>query len=455
MILVALVASFSVAAGSFLMGRQWAIRDVHQRLASMRQTLSESSFPLTANVVSSLARLTNTELLTLSRDGDVVESSLEVPGDWMPAREWFLRPSANGYETSVASTRFLLFRCQPGPGWSRRDLGHILILFDLADVQSASRRAAVSPLLAGISTIALLGSVLLLLGGRMVRRLENLEQHVSVVAEGNFDASCGDQSTDEIGNLGRAVDSMANQLNVLLAEVAKRQSEKLLHQLAGGMAHQLRNTLTGCKMALELHVRNATDAESEELEVALSELNHAEEYVRRLLLVGKGQLEEARPSGVLDCLQNLRSSMNTIAAHLCKQIEWRLDDRELTPWIVADGQSFSSAVSNLVLNAMQAAQEVVVVGKMLEQTDSRKRSAGNARTLSVRVIDDGPGIDASIRSNVFEPFVTTKPEGIGLGLATVQLSAVQLQGGIEWCREQESTIFEFTCRCTRDESHGD
>jgi signal transduction histidine kinase len=89
-----------------------------------------------------------------------------------------------------------------------------------------------------------------------------------------------------------------------------------------------------------------------------------------------------------------------------------------------------AAVTNLVLNALQAGSRVRVVSKLVEP-----------ERMQVLVCDNGPGIPAGIASEVFEPFVTSKPEGMGLGLPLVRRAAEHLDGEVEWSRQGELTVF--------------
>ena len=87
---------------------------------------------------------------------------------------------------------------------------------------------------------------------------------------------------------------MSAQLRKLWLEVNRQQGQKLLHQISAGMAHQLRNTLTGARLALELDQQNRSESAGDEVTVALRELEIAKDYVRRLLLVGAGEQQQRR-----------------------------------------------------------------------------------------------------------------------------------------------------------------
>jgi len=174
---------------------------------------------------------------------------------------------------------------------------------------------------------------------------------------------------------------MAYQLSQLWDRVNRQQSEKLLHQIAGGMAHQLRNTLTGSRMAMELHRRNCKSDDSEEVCVVIRQLEIAEEYVQGLLKVGAGQRQEFQPASVVQCLSDLESSQRSVATRLPVELLMRIDSH-LETWYVADGPTFTSAIANLVMDPMQMAQQVLVVAKLIDASCCEI-------TVTVTVTDDG------------------------------------------------------------------
>ena len=266
-----------------------------------------------------------------------------------------------------------------------------------------------------------------------IRRLQQLEQQVQRVAEGDFESALMDESKDEIGRLGTSINSMASQLQQLWRHVNREQGAKLLHQIAAGMAHQLRNTLTGARMAMELHRQNCQAERTDEVSVAIRQLEVAEDYVNRLLSLGATPQQADHPQSIRDCLVDVRSTHESIAKHLNVYLDWSFGTLSNDDY-VKDGPSYSAAVSNLVLNAMQSGDHVKVCAKTNEKHD-----------CVLAVIDNGPGVDATVSEDLFEPFVTSKPEGMGLGLSLVHRTAEYLGGTVDWRRETEVTVYEFVC----------
>ena len=107
---------------------------------------------------------------------------------------------------------------------------------------------------------------------------------------------------------------------------------------------------------------------------------------------------------------------------------------------VIDARNLESAIYNLLLNACQAAIRSTHASEVKVQlTEVNER-------IYVTILDNGPGIPASIRKTLFEPFVTAgKPNGTGLGLTLAQRIAEE-HGGSAWIEEsnQEWTIFTLS-----------
>ena len=431
---VAVVAALSVAVASYWRGNQWSSAQIALRYDGIARTLSRAPFPLNRQVIQTLAELSNTELVTLRASGAVSESSLDLPPD-VTAASFSLTdpPLANTIRIDDQPYRYGLF--------SRRELAtagddanRVVVLFDESELRAARIRAAGLPLATGLSTVFLLSSVALVLASRLIGRLSRLGQQVDAIAEGNFDTKVPIGVNDEIGVLGSAVDRMAGQLRQMWRQLSRTQGERLLHQIAGGLAHQLRNGLTGARMAVELHRGRCPLTDDESLQVAISQMEQTEDYVHRLLLVVAGKQETDHPESVLQCLHDVQASTDPRAKHLRVEVCWEVAS-QLAGYQVSDGPSLSAAVSNLLINAMQAGQHVEVTAS---KTDDDR--------LQVIVQDDGPGPPAEVTEDLFEPFVTSKPEGLGLGLPLVSRAAERLGGKVEWRREAKQTRFVFQAK---------
>ena len=321
-----------------------------------------------------------------------------------------------------------------GPGASSDDVHRVVVLFDESKLRSAKLRAAALPLVTGLSTVFLLTTVVLFFAQRLISRLKRLNEQVDRIAQGQFDGDVDVGGNDEIGLLGSGVRRMSGQLQQMWDSLHRTQGEKLLHQIAGGLAHQLRNSLTGARMAVEIHRGKCQGDDDGSIQVALSQLEQTEDAVRRLLLVAAGKQDDDRPGDLLTGINDVRDTLDPTAKHLSVALQWNIDE-ELRGQRIADVPSLSAALSNLVLNAIQVAKHVTVTAKQ-----------NDAGYIAIDVTDDGPGPPTEIKEDLFEPFVTSKPEGLGLGLPLVMRAAQRLGGTAQWKREDGNTVFELTVK---------
>jgi len=502
---VAGLASLGVAAASYWLGDRWEREQVAGRYREIESTLSTASFPLTPLVVKSIADLTETDLITLDPNKMVLQSSLPLPsGESVDSITLKAEKKFSDEVLSIASESYrystfvLHTQNQDNTLW-------VAVLFNESELREARWRMASFPLLTGFSTIILLTSVTLLFASRLVRRLSTLQQCVGRISTGEFNAIVPTGPTDEVGRLGVAVTRMSRQLLKMQETLQRQQGEKLLHQVAGGLAHQLRNSTTGARMAIELHQQRC-ECVDDSLGVALNQLEHTEAHVRRLLTVASGREEQDSPEFALGCLEDSMQTLMATAKHLRVDLDANLAN-DLAGVVVSDGPSLQAAFSNLVLNAMCEGSQVSVECRMLSGTSPKKNaqsllvdeastvpdattrqtgsdlatpelatlrnnvteltplaskkqnsadaggSAGNIPKVPsqmtrlgyalLTVCDNGEGPPPEVASEIFEPFVTSKPEGLGLGLPLVARCAKRLEGEVKWERVGQQTKFSL------------
>ena len=446
---VSLLSAIAVAIGSYWQGDRWAQQQIAARYDGIAETLSGATFPINSQIIQLLADLTDTDLLALRPDGSISTASIKIDSRTLP--EQITRASeaiapAEPVNIGPDEYRFGIFaRGGPGApsangdGSIRDDAQRIVVLFDETELAAARWRAAALPLVTGLSSVFLLTTVALFLVSRLIRRLTRLGQQVDKIAEGDFQTNVDAGVNDEVGLLGESVGRMSGQLNQMWQSLQRTQGEKLLHQIASGLAHQLRNSLTGARMAVELHSQKCDIESDETISVALSQLEQTEDSVRRLLLVAAGKQDADHPGSISVAIEDVRNSLSQTASHLKVEMDWDFSD--LSPQhFVCDAPSLSAALSNLVLNAIQVARKVQV--RATHNTDQ----LGIADQLRIVVTDDGPGPPTEIADELFEPFVTSKPEGLGLGLPLVARAAQRLGGNVDWQRVDNQTEFILTAK---------
>jgi PAS domain S-box-containing protein len=206
-------------------------------------------------------------------------------------------------------------------------------------------------------------------------------------------------------------------------DLVRKERLAVLGRLAGGVAHQIRNPLAAIKNAMYLVERGAREQGnvSEDLTAAVGivhdEVGRANHIITSLLEYARVRPPMQQSVSLVDLVEAVLSS--TPVPEVVR-VRRRLGK---VPVVRADPEQVRSAVDNLVKNALDA---MPGGGTLAVET----RSEVDDVVLSVG--DTGGGIDPAMADRLFEPLLTTKPSGLGLGLVTAR-ELVERQGGSLRC----------------------
>lgn len=287
------------------------------------------------------------------------------------------------------------------------------------------------------NSLALVASLLLIgaaavYSGHLSRRVARIEQQVRRIAAGDLSRRADERGRDEISDLARSVNAMAADLDAMRTLVRHTERTRLHAQLAGGLAHELRNGIHSARLALEVF-QDACGAHELPARAMLAnahaQLAVTETLVRRLLALGSADHRDVRPGRLAGVLADAVAMIDPIARHA--EVTVRADLAGVDG-SVADADALQAAFVNLALNAIEAA------GRHGDVAVEAVRDGDDAE---VRVSDSGPGPAAHVADTLFEPFVTTKPEGIGLGLVLVRQAVEAAGGAVTWHRRANRTTF--------------
>jgi two-component system nitrogen regulation sensor histidine kinase NtrY len=298
-----------------------------------------------------------------------------------------------------------------------------------------SRRAYVN-LRQQIRSVALLcggGGILLaiLLSGwaaaRVTRPVEQLAQAAREVASGNWDAQVTVASSDEVGQLAESFNRMTRELLAQREHLVQAERVAAWRELARRLAHELKNPLFPLQLTVEnlLRAREQSPQQFEEIfqessSTLLAEIANLKAIISRFSEFSRmpePQLQQVKLSDVVQNVSRLFQAQLRLPEHA--PIECKLDLAEPMVLISADPDLLHRALSNLVLNAMDAMPEGGVL---------TLRTRQNSDFSYVEVSDTGAGLTAEERERLFAPYYTSKAHGTGLGLAIVQ-SIISDHGG--------------------------
>jgi two-component system NtrC family sensor kinase len=216
-------------------------------------------------------------------------------------------------------------------------------------------------------------------------------------------------------------------------EVTMRRMDKLasLGQLASGIAHEIKNPLTGIGSAVQVlfSTLQLDDAKKEIVNEILKQIHRLDETIKNMLRFakpGKPQLLPTEPREIIDAVFFLISQKAKE-----RNIEVRLNLEKQFPKVMIDPQQVHQAILNVVLNAMEAMPSGGVLSISLEENKVADSSRKEKPYFSITVSDTGAGIPDKVMAQIFNPFFTTKASGTGLGLSITQRIIEQHNGKIE------------------------
>lgn len=407
-------------------------RQVTDRLNGVIETLGHASFPYTADVLAKMKGLSGAEFVTYSADGRAMEMSFSRRIDPPPLRSipQMARVDALGDAPTVNldGIRYFAVPIRPsgGSGGTR-----LLVLYPETSWQQARREAVTPPLMLGGGALVLLVGVTGWIAHRISRRIRSVQHQVARIAGGDFETIGTFDQRDEVSDLAHSINSMCLQLREMRRTIQQSERTRILAQLAAGLAHQMRNALTGARMSVQLHARRCPAPEHDQsLNVAIRQLTMTEEQVKGLLSLGR---DEHRAPGVCP-LDALLTDIALLVHPACEHARVVLDaaqgEKGLSAW--ADESGLRAVVLNLVLNAIEAAGSGGKVGV---------KTKGRGESVAIEVSDTGPGPPEELVESLFEPFVTSKPEGVGLGLAFARQIALRNGGTLSWSQVDSETRF--------------
>lgn len=199
----------------------------------------------------------------------------------------------------------------------------------------------------------------------------------------------------------------------LQAEVRRNDRLRTLGQLSASVAHEIRNPLTGIATSVEVlqsKLKN-TPENTKYFRPILDEINRLDGIIKNLLDFAR----PARPR-LRDCFlgEVVARVVNLLSDHAAKRgISLEVTTSLADDRCRADADQLTQVLLNLVLNAVQACRE----GDSITLRLGEARGDRNGKQLKIEVIDTGPGVPVEVRESLFEPFVTTKTRGTGMGLA--------------------------------------
>jgi signal transduction histidine kinase len=421
-----------------------ARQQIETRVRNVGELLSEGKFPLAPlarnHVLLWVKQLSGADYLLVERDGKRISTleaeperlptSEEVGDDWRALR---LGPPVRAGEQTYLCSGIRLTRGDSVGGT-------LYILYPESLWLDALWEAIWPFLVLGGSVGAASVALAVGLGQGLSRRIRELERRTRLIAAGDFSPMPLPAHDDEIRDLAQSVNEMAQRLAQFQESTQRTERLRLLGQVSGGLAHQLRNGLTGVRLAVQLFVReSASGTDTAALDVALRQLTLLETNLKRFLDLGRdgdGRRERCSLTALVgEAVELLRPQCR----HAGIELDWQspADDAVLH----GDAGRLGQLILNVLGNAVEAAGPGGTV---------RVTLAARPPVAVLEVCDSGPGPAPQVAERLFELFVTGKTEGVGLGLAVARQVAEAHGGNISWERRDGWTCFRIELPLERE-----
>ena len=235
----------------------------------------------------------------------------------------------------------------------------------------------------------------------------------------------------------------------MIAELQSRRSQRLdsIGQLAGGIAHDLNNTLSPIILGLDV-LESTTPGEAEMLDTMRQSAQRAAEMVRQLLSFAKGASGQRL---TINVDRMIREIQGIVKSTFPKNISLEVCCGNDLPTVIGDATQIHQVLLNLCVNARDAMPhggQLSVYAEQREVDELFAVSAPKAKPghyLVLTVEDTGVGMTSDVVDRIFDPFFTTKAhdQGTGLGLSTV-LGIVKGHGGFLRVESQTGVGSKFS-----------
>jgi two-component system, NtrC family, sensor histidine kinase HydH len=206
------------------------------------------------------------------------------------------------------------------------------------------------------------------------------------------------------------------------AEADRLRSERLaaLGQLSAGLAHEIRNPLNVIKGSAEMLAEKLKNSEPLARELAgyiSSEVNRLNALVARFLDFARPSHLDLRPQKMDEIVERALESVATQSPDAQVRVERHYAPG--LPEISADAQLCERIFVNLIQNAYQAMDTADGQRENILRLAIAPETSNGRKGIGVTVADSGPGVPSELREQIFNPFFTSKTNGVGLGLALV------------------------------------
>lgn len=282
------------------------------------------------------------------------------------------------------------------------------------------------------------------LSEEIIRPIISLEEATRQVAEGNLSIRILSRPQDEFSNLINSFNIMVEELEVARQKIQKTEKISAWQEIAQRLAHEIKNPLTPIRLSAERILKKwAADAPTidqalqklitDSIQAILKEVENLDKMLKEFNNFAKLPEPHFQKVNLNEFITDLVQSY----ANTQEGVIFKIEELPGNLTIKADPQQLKQALTNLIVNSLQAMPQG---GTIFFRVDLVKKEKRNY--CRIRIRDTGEGIDESDQPFIFTPYFTTKKDGTGLGLSIVERIVFDHKGNI-WFESQKGigTIF--------------
>ena len=387
--------------------------------------ISTSEFALNPGILRSVHQLTGADIITYTKQGAILATTLDERAERALIESVATAGAADEAYRSPGRVLVRSVQCAAPcfvayTNVTTRPDTVLAVIAQSSDLIAASRALTRTILIAATVSVLVMVLVSQVVARRVTAPLDALVAFTRDVSPSGSTqrAAVGD---DEVGRLAAAFNDMLDRLDRSRDALVRSEKLALAGLMAARVAHDVRNPLSSMKIQAQLLGSCLGDRVQGRklLDAVLRDILQLESVVRDLI-------ELARPGE----LSRQPMSMDTVVDDVLQQLSAQLSYRKIAvhatmrkglPLVDLDVGRFRQALLNLIGNAADA----MPTGGTLTVSTA---VAENGSALVLDICDDGIGIDPSIRDRLFDPFVSTKRDGVGLGLVNAK-AVIESHGG--------------------------
>ena len=314
-------------------------------------------------------------------------------------------------------------------------VGDLLILHNFDSVGRALNALETRLFQIWIAAVLIGVAVSVLLARGILRPIRQLDWAAAMIAHENYDAQVPVQGNDELGRLAQTFNVMSESIRSARAELIRHERISTIGQLSSSIVHDLRNPLASIYGGAEMMVDG--DLSSAQLQRLAGNIYRSSrvinEMLQELVDVSRGRIHPPEVCRLDEVIGAAIEVSSAVAAERGVKINVSIDPAIELP---LERTRIERVFLNLISNAIEAMPGGGEVSVSATQ---------NGNEILINVSDTGPGIPEGVRDRLFQPFVTSGKNGLGLGLALSRQTLLD-HGGDLWVETNGASGAHFHLR---------